>query len=66
MRVAIELEAYGATMDSIVADATKQWREFIKDPEASLPHDTEISVQQHATHEYKGVVFARVRIESND
>jgi hypothetical protein len=66
MRIAVELEAYGATMSAIVADATRHWRDFTGNPEATLPHDTEISVQQHATHEYKGIVFARVRIETND
>jgi len=66
MRTALEIEAHGATMNAIVADAPKHCQHCTGNPKAVLPHDTEISVQQHATHEYKGTVFARVRIETND
>ena len=66
MRVTIELEVFGPTMDDIVADATKQWQEFINDHSAVLPHDTEISVERHAGMEYKGVVYVRRKIENND
>lgn len=66
MRIAVELEAYGSTMDDIVADANKQWQAFTKNPEARLPHDTEISVQRHSSQDYRGTIFARVKVESND
>jgi hypothetical protein len=65
MRIAVELEAFGETMSDVIADATKQWKEFIEDSDAVLPHDTEISVQRHAADGYRGAVFARVKVETN-
>lgn len=66
MRVAIEIEAYGETMADLIRNATEQWQAFIDDDSAELPHDTEISVERHAEHEYKGVAYVRRKIESND
>jgi hypothetical protein len=66
MRIAVELEAFGETMSDVIADATKQWQLFMKDTEAVLPHDTEVSVQPHTADSYRGTVFARVRVETND
>lgn len=65
MRVSVELEAYGNTMTELMSDANKQWQEFLGDDDASLPHDTEISVERHAEHEYKGTIYARLKVETN-
>ena len=66
MRLSVEFEAYGQTMDKIISDANRQWKEFTNDDNAVLPHDTEIHVEQHATTDFKGIVHARIKVETND
>lgn len=66
MRLSVEFEAYGRTIDAIMLDATKQWKELTNDDEAVLPHDTEIHIEQHATTDFKGTVHTRIKVETND
>lgn len=65
MRISVEFEAHGSTVNEIIEDASRQWREFMTDDRAVLPHDTEINVTPHDATDYRGTVFARIKVETN-
>lgn len=66
MRLSVEFEAYGQTMDKIISDANRQWKEFTDNSDEVLPHDAEIHVEQHSTTDFKGTVHVRMKVETND
>ena len=58
----VVIAVYGEDFDVLKAQAAKQWREFIGDGGASLPHDTEFRVEEHQEKEYKATVTIRMRV----
>lgn len=63
MRMSVEFESFGRTMSEMIENATTQWKEFVENDDATLPNDAEIHVESHTNDEYKGVVFARIKVE---
>jgi hypothetical protein len=67
MRVLVEFEVNGATIDEVVENAESVWRE-LKGENSKLPSDTEFSmvpnsIGTEAPSAYRATVFARVKIE---
>jgi len=58
----VTIVVYGKDFHELKEQAAKQWREFSKDQGASLPHDTELRVEEHSEKEYKATVTVRLRI----
>lgn len=58
----VSMTVYGSDFDALKKQAVKQWREFVGDSEASLPHDSEFKVEEHSEKEYKATVTVRLRI----
>lgn len=58
----VAIVVYGKDFDTLKEQATRQWREFVKDEGASLPHDTEFRVEEHSEKEYKATVMMRLRV----
>lgn len=58
----LKLEVYGATLRDIVEAATEQWRRFIGDDAAALPHDAEVHITEHSEREYVATVTIRTRV----
>jgi hypothetical protein len=58
----VSITVYGSDFDALKRQAVKQWREFIGDSGASLPHDSELKVEEHSEKEYKATVTVRLRI----
>ena len=46
MHIRHETVVYGDTLASIQAAATEVWREFIADPEAELPWNAELNIEE--------------------
>jgi hypothetical protein len=67
MRVLVEFEVHGATIDEVVENAESVWRE-LKGENSKLPSDTEFSMVPNSIgaevpSAYRATVFARVKIE---
>lgn len=58
----VAIVVYGKDFDTLKERAAEQWREFVGDQSASLPHDTEFRVEEHSEKEYKATVMMRLRI----
>jgi hypothetical protein len=58
----VTIVVYGKDLHELREQAARQWREFSKDASASLPHDTELRVEEHSEKEYKATVTVRLRI----
>lgn len=57
----VTILVYGDNFDAIRRKAAEQWREFVGDQGADLPHDTEFRVEEHSEKEYKATVMMRLR-----
>jgi hypothetical protein len=67
VRVLVEFEVHGATIDEVVENAESVWRE-LKGEDSKLPSDTEFSMAPNTVGNdvpsmYRATVFARVKIE---
>ena len=69
MRVAVELQVTGYTLDDVINSAKKAWQKFSNDESAELPAGAEIDVKQELTvnkdYVYNATVFIRTKIEEN-
>ncbi len=65
MRANIEFEVFGPTVDILIFEAKKSWRELTNNQDAELPHDTEINVAPHTASDYKATVFIRMKVEKD-
>lgn len=66
MKVSVKFEVLGSTLDELRRNAAACWKEFNKNDDAELPHDTEMQVEPHAASDYKATVYARTKIEDNN
>jgi hypothetical protein len=69
MRVAVELQATGYTLDGVIESAKNAWQKFSNNENAELPAATEIDIKQEVTvnkdYVYNATVFVRTKIEEN-
>jgi hypothetical protein len=69
MRIAIELQTTGYTLDGVIDNAKKAWQKFSGDSAAELPAGVEIDIKQEMTvnkdYVYNATVFIRTKIEEN-
>jgi hypothetical protein len=65
MRANIEFEVFGETVDLLISEAKRSWRQLTNNPDAELPHDTEINVTPHTASDYKAAVFIRMKVEKD-
>lgn len=69
MRIAVELQVTGYTLDNVLEAAKKSWRKFSGDEAAELPAGSEIDIRQEMTvnkdYVYNATVFVRTKIEEN-
>jgi len=66
LRASVEFEVFGSTLKEIKEAALKNWKEFIENDDAVLPHDAEIHVEPSTSDDYKAVVFIRVKVENEE
>lgn len=69
MRVLVEFEVHGDTIDEVIENAEAVWKE-LRGKDSKLPNDTEFSMVPNAPgigaqSTYKSTVFARVKVENN-
>jgi hypothetical protein len=64
MRIAVELQATGYTLDGVVEEARKAWRKFSNNQEAELPAGTELDISQEITVNKDSVYNAKVLIRT--
>jgi hypothetical protein len=64
MRVSVNFEVLGKTIDNLVEDANSKWKD-ISGTDASLPHDAEMTVEKERRDSggLRGSVFVRMKVE---
>jgi hypothetical protein len=64
MRVSVNFEVLGKTIDDLVEDANSKWKD-ISGTESSLPHDAEMAVEKERRDNggLRGSVFVRMKVE---
>jgi hypothetical protein len=67
MRISVEINVYGSSMDEIVKAATQEWRTITGNSEDELPEGCEVSIvpsEDLMRGVYNGVVFIRAKMEN--
>lgn len=62
MRVSIQFEVLGDSIDEVVENATSEWQKISGD-DSQLPHDAEITIEKQPRGECKASVFIRTKVE---
>jgi phage tail protein X len=63
MRHSIAYKVYGSTISEIIDKAQEEWKVFVADESAELPHDTEINISPDQASDYVGEVFVRFKAD---
>jgi|688.fasta_scaffold16356_3 hypothetical protein len=65
MRVSIEFEVIGSTIDELRHKANESWQEFMNVEDEPLPFDAEFIIRPYEVDHYKATVAVRMKIEDD-
>ena len=64
IRATLTVEVAESSLEKIMSALLHEWRTFTLDPEATLPHDAEISISKLEGEEsYTAKLYLRIRVD---